>query len=429
MRRTRAAAAAVAVGALVAVALPAASSANPSTVGPSSAPATALTRPVAVRAAAVPTTPSVFFGVHEWGPDNEHALVGSTRVTSASWYIVEPSSGDFRFGLIDGQVRASRALGHNQLLIVLGQTPPWAGGPNRSKDRNSPSTANPPKSLAYWDRYITKLATHLKGENVAFQVLNEANLTTFFNGTPAQMADMTAHAYRIIKKILPAAPVVAASTTMRLKPDYDRFFPAYLRALAQRGWPVDAFSIHTYPPSTGTPATSRGYIVKAKADIARAGGRKPLWITETNFGIAGPGKAYPRRNFSGLTAASWLARAFLDARRLGVARVFWYSQLDFDVGLGIPMWAGTPAMRAERVLYQWLVSASWHGCSVSRTTVVCRVSRGAKVWTIQYSDGPRTAMRAPAGATRLCNILAQCQAVRPGGRIAVGATVTRLGPA
>ncbi len=429
MRRSRAAAAALAAGALVAVAVPGASTATAtsSAVGSGVAAAAGAVAP----RAALTVTSSTFFGTHNWGPARSQAMItGTNRMSNTLWTNVEPSSGAFTWADLDWHVSEGKRRGNQQILFVLGRTPAWAAGPNRSSDRTSPATANPPRTYAFWDRYVTAVATHLRNQNVALQVWNEANLTTFWNGTPAQMAEMTARAYRIIKRVAPRITVVAASTTMRLAPDYTKFYPAYLAGLKARGWPVDALSIHSYPASNGTPVTSRGYIGKARADINRYGGAaKPLWITEINYGLAGPGKSHPRRTITGITAANWVGRTYLDARRLGVSRVYWYEQMYNESIVGIQMWTGTPGMRAERTLYSWMAGATWYGCRTSSPMVICRIGKGAKVWTIQWSEGTRRVVTVPARATRVCNLLGQCTVVRPGGRVSITANVTRLGPA
>ncbi|MDD2819284.1 MAG: hypothetical protein PHN51_10900 [Candidatus Nanopelagicales bacterium] len=59
----------------------------------------------------------------------------------------------------------------------------------------------------------------------AYQIWNEANLTTFWQGTPRQMVLLTLEAKRIIRRLDPTAEVVAASSTVRLKSTFNRIFP------------------------------------------------------------------------------------------------------------------------------------------------------------------------------------------------------------
>ncbi|MFN8168723.1 MAG: hypothetical protein U0S36_08055 [Candidatus Nanopelagicales bacterium] len=95
------------------------------------------------------------------------------------------------------------------------------------------------------------VATALKGRATSYQVWSEANLRTRWHGTPEQLAQLTRSARDVIAQVDPSAPVVAASTTVRLG-DLDRWYRPFLAALRAQGWPVDAFSAHFYPPGDGT---------------------------------------------------------------------------------------------------------------------------------------------------------------------------------
>ena len=132
------------------------------------------------------------------------------------------------------------------------------------------------------------------------------------------MATLTQEAYKIIRKYDPTAKVVAASTTVRLQSAYKKFFPAYMKELKKLKWPIDVVSVHLYPASTGTPADRVGYIKQVKADMkkAKVPASKPLWDTEINYGIAGPGSGNPDKNIEGPTAAAWVAQTYLDDVRL-----------------------------------------------------------------------------------------------------------------
>ncbi len=82
---------------------------------------------------------------------------------------------------------------------------------------------------------------------------------------PQLMAEMTARAAKIIRKVDPAAAVVAASSSTRLTAAYEAFFPEYLAALKKRDWPIDVLAVHLYPPGPGTPGER---VVDAEAVLA-----------------------------------------------------------------------------------------------------------------------------------------------------------------
>ena len=164
----------------------------------------------------------------------------------------------------------------------------------RPGDYPVPGAASAPRSLQAWDAFVRATVTRYKGRITSYQIWNEASLAMFWNGSPALMAELTARAYAIIKKIDPRARVVAASTTVRLAGSFNRFFPRYLDALASRGWPVDVFAAHLYPNSRGTSDTRREYIAQVTAALEAAGAPdKPIWDTELDYGLAGPGPDNP----------------------------------------------------------------------------------------------------------------------------------------
>jgi hypothetical protein len=385
-------------------------------------------------------TPTLF-GMHGFGPWSLAAMrasVGTFRSSSSNWQLVEPEHDRWFFSDVDGDLRNAYVRGVHDVLFQLTGTPAWARGSNRSSDSTSPGSANPPRDIRDWDAFVATFAQHVEavarlypGLTVSYQVWNEANLTTFWNGSPALMATMTARAYRIIKSVNPAAHVAAASTTMRIPADYARFFPAYLRALSQQrpAWPVDAFSIHGYPPGTGNPLTYQSYLRKAKASLAAAHApARPLWVTEINYGLRGPGPSIPHRSITGATSAAWISRTYLDAMRFGVTRVYWYWQSQYDPLLGIQVWSGTSALIGERVTYSWLVGTTFRGCTASQALVSCTVTRGARSWIIAWSEAGPRALRVPATGGRRCDLTNRCLRVLPGRLTSVTSSPVRVGP-
>ena len=119
----------------------------------------------------------------------------------------------------------------------------------------------------------------------SYEIWNEANLKTFWNGTPEEMAELTKRAYDIIKKIDPAAQVVSASPSTRLASSFTTFYPAYLKALAAKNWPVDVMAIHTYPTASGDPV-ERGVAIKAVQEYNVLAREFPSNLTAMMFSYA-----------------------------------------------------------------------------------------------------------------------------------------------
>jgi hypothetical protein len=222
------------------------------------------------------------------------------------------------------------------------------------------------------------------------------------------MADLTARARTAAKAVDARYRVVAASTTLRLTPDYKRFYPPYLKALKARGWPVDAFAVHSYPKGTGTPADRRALVVMAQRDLRAAGApAKPLWDTELNFGLRGPGPAYPFSPKNAATSQAWIARAYLDSLRLGIARTYWYAWVPAGGLLGITLTAGSPAATSMTTLARWVTGAVWRGCPTTGALVRCTFTRGSARFEVSWSEG-RSARVAVVRGRSVCTLSGPC---------------------
>ncbi len=353
------------------------------------------------------------------------ARVGALRVTwQAEWRHNEIRRGVYAWRDLDAELAAAKAAGIRDVLLMIGLTPGWATAAGSSKA----DTVDPPAALRDWDRWVHTVTKRYSGRGYSYQIWNEANLRRFWTGTPELMATLTARAYPIIKRNDPTAKVVAPSTTTRLTDSFHQYFPRFLARLRSYRWPVDVFTAHMYPPGTGTPTDVQNYLGKVKAMLraARAPAR-PIWNTEVNYGLAGPGTAYPHVTITGNKAAAWLARTYLDSIRLGVQRAYWYMQAPPDPLLGIQMWTGQSALVAERTVYAWLVGARWRGCTRAGAVHSCITSRAGRTATIVWTDGPRATVLAPVGTTVRCDARNRCTPTKPGERIMASDLPVRIG--
>ena len=117
-----------------------------------------------------------------------------------------------------------RRSGHH---LRLGSTPAWAASSFSGVDLYGPGTSSHPADIATFE-LRDRRRRQFKGRITSYQVWNEANLSSFYRGTPAQMADLTLRLRTIVKANDPAAKVVAASTGTRLLSAYRAFYPRYL---------------------------------------------------------------------------------------------------------------------------------------------------------------------------------------------------------
>ena len=132
------------------------------------------------------------------------------------------------------------------------------------------------------------------------------------------------------------------------------FYPAFLRELKARDWPVDVLAAHTYPASLGTPVD--------RAVLARTCRRRsspPRAHPTCRSGTPRTTSAWPARaptnpdqDIVDRRAAEWTARTYLDALRLGISRVYWYAWGPENDLVGIQMNTGSPAAESYATLQE-----------------------------------------------------------------------------
>ncbi len=135
------------------------------------------------------------------------------------------------------------------------------------------------------------------------------------------------------------------------------------------------WSAHTYPASVGTPVDRAALARTYLAALTAAGAPDlPVWDTENNFGLAGPGPTNPDQDIDGQRAADWTARTYLDALRLGISRVYWYSWGPNNDLVGIQMNNGSRGAIAYATLQDWIVGATFKKC-VGTAKVTCTFTK------------------------------------------------------
>jgi hypothetical protein len=340
--------------------------------------------------------------------------VGAIRLwdNQTTWSWIEKAQDQFDWTTLDTAVATSESKGVNDILMVLAGTPAWATDNPSSGGAAGvlPGAAGMPRDLADWDDWVRQVATRYKGRITHYQPWNEANLTTFSTGTPKQMAQLTKRAYDIIKSIDPKATLVAPSTGTRLGGPFKKFYPAYLRELKALGWPVDAWAVHTYPASLGTPV-DRATLARGYFEILRAEGAPelPVWDTENNFGLAGPGPSNPDQDITDERAYTWTARTYLDSLRLGISRVYWYAWGPENDLVGIQMNEGSPGAKAYQTLQQWIVGATFVRCT-NGAKVTCTFDRAGTKSKIVWAERGKARFKTK-GFSQVCSLDGTCKPV------------------
>ena len=357
------------------------------------------------------------FGLHVNGAERgvwPTINFGSLRLwdNATSWTNIETSKGVFDWTNLDRAVSNANQNGVTDFLMVLSGTPTWATNQRNPISLPAPNASGVPANMADWDDWVRAVATRYKGKITNYQPWNEANLKTFYTGTPAQMADLTKRAHDIIKSIDPSATIVAPSTGLRLNGALQRFYPKFLQELKARNWPVDVWSAHTYPNSLGT-TNDRRELANKWIDLLKAAKAPnlPLWDTENNYGLGGPGPDFPEQDIKGTKAASWTAVTYLDALRLGISRVYIYQWGPYNDLWGIQYKDGAPGAIAMNTLQKWIVGTTYKGCKEAKRKVTCKFRTSDGVNQIVYSETRKKKFKVAKRYKQMCQLDGTCSAV------------------
>jgi polysaccharide biosynthesis protein PslG len=295
-------------------------------------PVTGLTIPWAVGGTRIERSGEVRVDPGEWPDFPVDAIrLWDTRTT---WLNLEPADGQWDFVTLDAHLAKARAEGVRDVMLVLAGTPRWAAQRVAPDDAPwlGPGSASPPRDLDQWRDYVSTVATRYRGQIDTYEIGNEPNLLTFWNGTPAERADLVDVAIDAIRTADPGARIVVDGGLLRSAADLDAL-DTWLGPLA--GDPrIDVVSVHLYPSSAGL-ADVPDLLSSTRARLADLGfADRPAWVTEMNVA---DGSAMPRAQ---------QARAVTDltaqAHAAGFERVYWYAWTDLGPLSLIQLFDGTP---------------------------------------------------------------------------------------
>lgn len=280
------------------------------------------------------------------------ARFGTLRLwdSGTSWTSLEPQQGVWNWQPLDIWVAAAEQHGVEDILLTLGQTPPWASTNPDDVNYIGAGAPAPPTDNQYWRDYITAVAQRYKGRIRNYEIWNEPNDSTYYTGTVAELAELTAEAYSILKSVDPDNVVLSPAP----------YEPGYLEQLLQAGIAsnVDVIAYHYYetPPEAAAAAIANVNLVMAEHGVSSI----PVWATE---GASGDNTTAPES-----LAAAYLVRKYLVHLAFGSLRFDWYAwgkATTFCVGTeeNDPRML-TEAGRAFGILLDWLHGASLTGASI-----------------------------------------------------------------
>jgi hypothetical protein len=332
------------------------------------------------------------------------------------WEPLEQNRGIYYWKTLDDSVAYAEARGL-KVLYVFGDTPAWAG----------PSAAYPPTDLAEYKRFVNDLVKRYGNRIQAYEVWNEPNMHSPISEGVADLVSMTKVLSDAVRTAGLSSLVLTPSTTMRTDTIVSSFYLEYLSKLGELGWPVDGYSVHTYPLATGGPAERNYAITQFKQMLALAKApNKPIWDSEINYGLGGVNEI--RRPITGDLAEGYISQTFIDSVRFGISYVDWYLWFPRDYSLlGIQLNPGTPGNNAAwKWAHDQLVGASLRACGQSGDAVVCGFTRGGSDFVLAYStSGAEISAAVPAGLGQACEMNGVCSPVI-GGKVTVGIKPVRV---
>jgi hypothetical protein len=223
-----------------------------------------------------------------------------------AWSGIERSKGTYRWGWYD----QSATIQHDSGLTIYQIThdcPTWASG---KTDRRYP-----PKDPADMGSFFRNVVARFKDRVKYWEIWNEADIKTFYIGTPEEYAACLKETYRQIKEADPQAKVLVCSFALAPGEFAEKIFEA---GIADS---FDIYNVHYY----GDPQGVVHRLTNHKKFMEKHGIRKPIWVTEMGA------MHHKDRGDSGTlrNEASYLVKAYVYGLANGAERFFYFIFTDF----------------------------------------------------------------------------------------------------
>lgn len=338
--------------------------------------------------------PESYFGMHvRWGATTLHwpaVRFHAWRVITpeTEWRGLEPQKGQWNFDSLDSAVARAQLRGI-EVMLTLGQTPPWAAARPLEKVPNGWGASSEPKNLSDWENYIRTVATRYKGKIKYYELWNEPRflevddyrVAAGFTGTAKQMVAMGSIAKQVLNEVDPDAKLVSPAVDARMIGL--KRLNAWLDAGGGRVSDVIAYHIYATPPEAIPDVVKaiRGVLKKHDLDHLE------LWNTESGFLIETPdrkvsptGGSVFAEVLSQQLGAAYMSRSLILGAASGLDRFYWYAwdipDMAMSTGRGQHISpVGLAYIKTER----WLRGAMIRECRTTNGSLwICELSRGAR---------------------------------------------------
>lgn len=262
----------------------------------------------------------VTFGHNVLSLDSIKTSTGPIRLWDChvEWSHLEPKNNHFEWSRLDELVAAAAG---REIVLVLGHPPEWAAAPGGVEPLQAawmlPRSNRPPRNQADWTNYVKAVAKRYRGKIKYYQIWNEPADKRFYYGSWTKLSWLCVTATAAIKSVDPSARVVSPPLQPRRQAGWNGRGQEILAAFRADKWPFDIVSAHIYPQIGEGPSAWKADLLKVRKATAIA--YRPLWVTETNFNLVGPGNPL---ELGVQEAYKQAVRRICE--RENVRRVFWY---------------------------------------------------------------------------------------------------------
>lgn len=351
--------------------------------------------------------PESYFGMHvRWGATTPYwpkIRFYSWRVITpeTTWYGLQPQQNEWQFSALDRAVKRAEEHGI-EVVLTLGQTPPWAAARPLEKVPNGWGASSEPKNMVDWENYVRTVVTRYKGKIKYYELWNEPRFREVdpyravagFTGTAQQMVEMGEVVKRVLHEVDHGAKLVSPAVDARMIGL--KRLKAWLDAGGGKFSDVIAYHIYATPPE------AIPEIVSAIRNVLKKYGLEhlELWNTESGFLVETPDRLVKPTGGSVFAevltqerGAAYMARSLILGAVSGLDRFYWYAwdipDMAMSTGKGQHI---SPVGNAFTVVRRWLSGASIQECRTADNELwVCDMSRGIrKARLVWNTTGLRT---------------------------------------
>ena len=255
------------------------------------------------------------------------------------WDLIKIRPGEYDWSTIDRLVKAAQARQVEVLFTIRSRVKTEKEKAQKyraKKGRYEVMPINLPSvDKAQWVHFVETLANRYRGQGVNYEIGNEVNEGTFWNGTPEEYLELLKVGYDAIKKadpqtkVLPAAMGCGIVRNFKLESDRQeawQWHDSWLQPILSTK-KFDVVNVHNYYFPSDVVAnglTFRSYLEHIHELMKKSGLRdRPIWITEIGYVSSPAGTSGRMDDGSPEKQAKWLTEAYQQAFEFGVERIYW----------------------------------------------------------------------------------------------------------